>query len=1126
MPSSNFTFLKSEWPELYKAAREAESQVRSAPRSCLFSCRYALEQATKWLYTHDEYLKIPYNDNLGALIHDPSFKDNMPPKLFQKLNIIHKNGNLAAHSSKKLAPIDAFQCTKELFHFLYWLYRSYSKAEPQDIEFNSSLLVAEPDAKPDLTQAAILKLQKQLDEQNRKLKEERKAHAVSKDELAKQTVMNKQVAENKERNAYIPDTHDYTEAETRSYIIDLLLKESGWDIEAENVREFTVEGMPNPSGKGKVDYVLWGDDGKPLAIVEAKRTTLSAKKGQHQAKLYADCLEERYGVRPIIFFTNGYETHIWDDTKYPPRPVQGFHKKDELERLFIRRTQAKKLSDIPLNRDVAGRPYQELGIRSVTEHYSDNQRKALVVMATGTGKTRFAIALADILQRAGWAKRILFLADRNALVKQAKNAFLEHMPDSNPLDIRTDRASGDTARIVLSTYPTMIGVIDELVDGERRFGVGHFDLIIIDEAHRSVYQKYRSIFEYFDSFLLGLTATPRDEVDHNTYELFELEDGVPTYHYELDEAVNSGWLVPPTNLSVPLKFQREGIKYDNLSDAEKNEFEAALWNEEEDGIREVEKSKINTWLFNADTVDKVLKFLFENGLKVDGGDKLGKTIIFAASFKHAEFIQERFDKNFPRYAGHFAQVIASGVDYAEDALEKFSLKDSDPQIAISIDMLDTGVDVPEILNLVFFKRIFSRVKFHQMIGRGTRPCEDLFAPGEDKKEFIIFDFCENFEFFGNNPQGFVNSAGHPLHQRIFLKRLGLLLSLNKQPVKSDEENHFLDAVKDTLYRTVHNLNVDSFLVRPSQKYVEQYADIARWDSISQEDEIDIINNLSGLQSEYDEGDALCKGFDLLILNTQTELLAGTSTFEGYKGSIIGIAAALIGKSTIPAVQKEMDLLESMQNDAFWESPCCGLLERIRISLRELIRFLDKKVQEPVYTNFKDTIGEATTIDMPDSPSSLAQYKLKVQQFIRSHQNHITINKIRMNKPITALDISELERMLFEAEEVGSKEKFTHAFGEGPSLGSLIRDLVGLDRVAAQKAFSTFLEAGQYNSTQIHFVDQIIDHLTSKGTMDPSLLFKSSPFIDSHPSGVRGVFSIEESKKVVECLKAVNQNAVA
>src|SRR5918996_889796 len=480
-----------------------------------------------------------------------------------------------------------------------------------------------------------------------------------------------------------PDSHDYSEAETRDYFIDLLLKEAGWPLDQPRDREFEVTGMPNAEGKGFVDYVLWGDDGKPLGLVEAKRTRRDPRVGQQQATI---------------------------------------------------------------NPEIVDRHYQTRAIRRVAEAFEhDHDRKALLVMATGAGKTRTVIALADLLMKCNWAKRVLFLADRVALVNQAVNAFKRHLPDGAPVNLVTEKEA--EGRVFVSTYPTMMGLIDETADGQRRFGVGHFDLVIIDEAHRSVFQKYRAIFDYFDSLLVGLTATPKDEVDRNTYSLFDLENGVPTDAYGLEEAVRDGFLVPPQAVSVPLKFQREGIKYDDLSEEDKDLWDALEWDDDGGVPDRVEAKSVNKWLFNKDTVDKVLAHLMLRGQKVAGGDRLGKTIIFAKNQAHADFIADRFNANYPHYKGEFARVITFKTEYAQSLIDNFCQKDKAPHIAISVDMLDTGIDVPEVVNLVFFKLVRSKTKFWQMIGRGTRLAPDLFGPDKHKQFFYIFDYCQNLEFF-------------------------------------------------------------------------------------------------------------------------------------------------------------------------------------------------------------------------------------------------------------------------------------------------------------------------------------------------------------------------------------------
>jgi type I restriction enzyme R subunit len=563
------------------------------------------------------------------------------------------------------------------------------------------------------------------------------------------TRLRAEVAAAKQAATAQPDTHDYSEAETRDYFIDLLLKEAGWPLDQARDREFAVAGMPNNDGQGFVDYVLWGDDGKPLGLVEAKRTRRDARAGQQQARLYADCLQRQFGQRPLIFYSNGYEHWLWDDTNYPPRAVQGFYKKAELELAIQRRASRKSLATAELNKEIVERYYQWRGIRRIAESFErDHDRKALLVQATGAGKTRTVIALCDLLMRCNRVKRVLFLADRVALVNQAVNAFKRHLPDASPVNLVSEKDA--EGRVFVSTYPTMMGLIDETRNGQRRFGVGHFDLVIIDEAHRSVFQKYRAIFDYFDALLVGLTATPKDELDRNTYSLFDLENGVPTDAYSLAEAVHDGFLVPPQAVSVPLKFQREGIRYDELSEDDKEQWDALEWDEEGGVPDRVEAEAVNRWLFNKDTVDKVLQHLMTRGVTVAGGDRLGKTILFAKNQRHAEFIAERFNANYPHYKGEFARVITFRTEYAQSLIDSFAARDKAPHIAISVDMLDTGIDIPEVVNLVFFKLVRSKTKFWQMLGRGTRLCLDLFGPGQHKTFFYVFDYCQNLEYFSQD----------------------------------------------------------------------------------------------------------------------------------------------------------------------------------------------------------------------------------------------------------------------------------------------------------------------------------------------------------------------------------------
>ena len=947
--SANFAFLKQEFPHAAESASYAEHHVYGDPRASCFHARHALELLVKRVYRVEKALSPPKVTNLDAYLGEPAFRAIVPEVVWQKAEYIRRAGNVAVHGNKTPTPEHALNVVRELAHVLYWAGRTYLRKGAENLHgmtFDESLV---PTVKPGATPASV----EELNTLKRRLDAAADARKELENEL--ETLRERFVAI-KAENETVPETRDWNESTTRRLIIDLALERAGWPLDQKRDREYEVTGMPNASGLGYADYVLWGDDGKPLAVVEAKRTTADPAVGRQQAKLYADCLEAMHGQRPIIFCTNGYETHLWDDRTYAPRAVAGFHKKDELASLLHRRAHREPLDVTRVRNAIAGRYYQKRAIRSIGEQFAQARRKALLVMATGSGKTRVAIALVDLLQRAGWVKRALFLADRVSLVNHAVGAFKAHLPESSPVNLVTEKDKA--GRVYVCTYPTMMGLIDEMKGTEVRFGVGHFDLVIIDEAHRSVYQKYGAIFRYFDSLLVGLTATPRDQVDRNTYELFDLEPGVPTDAYELATAVADDYLVPAKVQQVDLRFPREGIDYDSLSEEEQAQWESLDWGDDADGgglPERVNASAINSWLFNDDTVDKVLQHLMEHGHAVEGGDRLAKTIIFARNHAHATFIEERFNHHYPHYAGHFARVIDHYATYPQSLLDDFAQKDKAPHIAISVDMLDTGVDVPEVANLVFFKPVYSRIKFWQMIGRGTRLCPDLFGPGEDKHDFRVFDFCFNFDFFREQPEGIEAGGGVPLRARLFRSRVQLLTHVQAVP-DLDPEAALAGALTTALHREVTAMNRDNFIVRMQLEAVERFRQRRSWERLNASDVETLQSEVAGLPSETETDDIESRLFDLTALKMQLALAEGDmGTFERHRERVVEVAVLLEEKSAIPVVTAQLAYLASVQESTFWEGIALNGIEELRMRLRGLVPFLDKKTRTIVYTDFQDEI---------------------------------------------------------------------------------------------------------------------------------------------------------------------------
>lgn len=1076
---SNFEFLKGkkEFESFSSQCLEAEKSIIVSPATCAILSRRALELAVKWVYANDSDLVLPYQDNISSLIHNESFRELIDSSMFNIIKYIVKLGNVAVHTNKPITRGEAVLALHNLHQFVSWIDYCYANEyTARDFDENE---LHEGDNKR--TRPEELKdLYEKLSSKDRKLEE-----LINENEELRKLRTEKR-KENTENNHFKVD--DISEAETRRRYIDVELKLSGWTFGKDVGIEVEIPGMPNDSGIGFADYVLYGDNGKPLAVVEAKRISVDEKKGEQQAKLYADCLEKQYGQRPIIFLSNGFNYWIWDDCGQ--RRAFGFYKKSELQLIIDRRTSKKNLNNIKISDDISNRYYQKEAITAVAEAFEKKQRKALLVCATGTGKTRTAISIVDVLSRHNWVKNVLFLADRKALVKQAKNNFSKLLPNLSLCNLLDRNDNPEESRMIFSTYPTMMNAIDDTKgkDGDRLFTPGHFDLIIIDESHRSIYKKYKSIFDYFDAYLIGLTATPRDEIDKNTYSIFDLENRVPTYAYEYEKAVEDGYLVDYRTIEVKSKVMEAGIKYDDLTQEEKEEYEM-LFDDDESIGDEISSTAVNEWLFNADTIDLVLNKLMTEGLRIEGGEKLGKTIIFAKSSRHAKAIVERFNKLYPEYGGNFAKVVEHKTPYVDTIIDDFSDKDKMPQIAVSVDMLDTGIDIPEILNLVFFKKVRSKTKFWQMIGRGTRLCPDLLGVGQDKEEFLIFDFCNNFEFFRVNPKGFEGNNVETLTERLFNIKTALVKELQDIKYQEDEEyvNYRNDLV-DELVEAVEALNEDGYLVRMHLPYVHKYKNREVWQSIGELAQNDIKEHIAPIVNSIND-DELAKRFDLVMYTIQLAKLQNLGAKRGIK-NVMQTAERLSKLGTIPEVKEKKAVIERVMTSEFWEEANIFDMDKVREDLRELLKYLERVNQKIYYTNFNDMIISEESNGSMYNVNDLKSYRKKVEFYLKEHQNDLAIYKLRNNKPLTEEDIKTLENVLFN--ELGSKSDYEKEYKE-TQVKVLVRKILGMDREAANEAFSEFLNNQNLNSKQIHFVKLIVDYIVKNGFIEDNRVLMEDPF---------------------------------
>ncbi len=1122
---ANFDFLTYDknYSAFSQMAIQAELQYNKNTVFSAFAARKSLEQAVKWMYSVDPDLHKPYDDSIQVLVHESSFVNAVPSNIRHDIQLVIKVGNSGVHDTLSVEKKYVLLSLKALFNFLNWLDYTYG-ADYKQRTFSE-------DAIP--KNKVVVAVKKPSQDELQKYKDEIDSKDNTIEELKKQLAQAlASIQNNKTHPSSKPDlkVEDLSEFQTRKMFIDEDLKTLGWRIDqVQVVEEYKVDDMEGIPGKtGYIDYVLFGKDGAPLAVVEAKKTTKDPNVGKQQAVLYADCLERKFNRRPFIFYTNGFETFFWDDSQYAPRSVSMIFAMADLQKLMDRRNLLCDLNSVKINTEISGRPYQMKAIRSICAEMEKKIRKFLLVMATGTGKTRTAISIVDVLSRAHYVSNVLFLADRIQLVEQAYDAFRENCPDvtvCNLLDAK-DKAENKGARIVFSTYPTILNAIDteKNKDGNRTFTPAHFDLIIIDEAHRSIFKKYRAIFEYFDAYLVGLTATPRRDVDKSTFEFFELQDDVPTDVYEYETAVAANYLVPYHAIEKTSTFLDEGINKDNLSEEDLEKVRRQE-EESEEPFEEIPPKAINEYVFNEDTTRQVLEDLMTKGIKTGGGDKLGKTIIFAYNKNHAQHIVDTFDKFWPQYKGKMCQRIVCDDSKVKSTIKEFKKSDSQLQIAVSVDMLDTGVDIPEVVNLVFYKKIRSKIKFWQMIGRGTRLAPNLVCTDETgsylgKKYFYIFDYLRNFEFFREEKNGIEGASGKSVSERIFAHKCSVIKLLQDSAWADQKFLDYRDQLVNEVHAQVSALNTKLTPVHLVLKHVLKFQNEKSFECLTDEDVMNLTKYIAPLVFNG-KLDQYAKGFDNFCYGIM-ELQLSEQPIDLYRSKIKAVAEKLLKKTSIKVVRDNLPRLQFLSVNSYYDSLNVLDYEEIRKEIRDLAQFTVENGHEPLFIDFDDKVK---TVDVtggtanPTPADNFEEYKKKVDTYLSEHMKDEAINKLRTNQPLTKDDFDSLNHIF--KEELGDEKMFDQ-LSEGKSLGVFIRWATKMDKDSINDYFAEFINDANMNSMQIEFVQRLINIIVEQGEINMDALMKGrAPF--DRPKFFM-LFGKEAQNRIFAVVRNINMNA--
>ena len=1105
MKSQNFEFLRQKRSVLADLAGFAERYAHEDPASSLIKQRSFVELIVTAIYERYR-LQPPFSDNLNDLMTAESFRQSVPEVVQNKLHTVRKAGNHAAHPRRPITSQLSLECLTQLFDIACWFYVQVDggdrgatpKFVPPPPEPEGTAKTKDALEKLRLAEAKYESVLASLDEETKKrLDAERAAteHATG-------------FAQLKDAGQKVATFLQFNEETTRRRLIDQALISAGWNVGAngadtEEVRqEVRLSTMPTPSGDGFADYVLYGDDGKPLAVIEAKKTAKEARVGGEQARMYATCLEKETGVRPVIFFTNGVDIFLWDDVQgFPFRKVYGFYSKDSLDYLTHQRANKKVLATVEANLAIANRMYQLEAVKRVCERFSTNFRKALLVQATGTGKTRVAVSLCDVLMRAGWAKRILFLCDRRELRKQADRVFKEFMPGEPRVIVDSSTSSDRDKRIYLATYPAMMKCFEE-------FDVGFFDLVIADESHRSIYKKFRALFQYFDALEVGLTATPVRFIERNTYDLFGCEDRDPTSHYSFEDAVNAKppFLVPFRVRAFSSQFREKGLRYRQMSEPQRAELE-----DQEPAAQQVDydSEDIDKHVFNRDTTRFIWRALMDEGLREATGSRVGKTIVFARSHLHAVHLEDVFSEMYPQYGSAFCRVIDHQEPKADQLIDDLKNPDNELTIAISVDMLDTGIDVPEVVNLVFAKPVKSYVKFWQMIGRGTRLRKDLFGPSRDKAEFLIFDHWSNFWFFDEKYKETQPSPQKSLLQHLFETRIELAQAALDKMAQDTFEAAAALLIGDV--RAVRDTNaIDA---RDKWRELELLADGDRVHHFAAATKADLLSIAAPLQRLRSiRGDEDAYRFDLLMTRLELELVRGGPDAPKVQDlrARVEDAVELLAKNQNP-VKAKADSIKQVRSKAFWSSVEVHHLEGLRRELRGIMKYQQltptTRVAPQVF-DVTDAEFSAETYIPRLEGLDLVEYKRRVESVLRDHfaENPI-LQRVRAGKAVRDDELEELARLVLQVDD---KANVKHLAGHDPgtrrSLLTVFRSLVGLDAAAVEQSFTDFVhQHPRLSSQQLRFLQVLQNYIAQNGGIELDRLYEP-PFTTIHAESVDGIFT--------------------
>ncbi|MGF6905906.1 DEAD/DEAH box helicase family protein [Fusobacterium sp. PH5-44] len=1130
MPA-NFDFLinKKEYTLFSEACIKTERILSTSLTMCILGSYEALELAVRWVYSVENISSRDKYKTLEEFISDPLFVSLVDKKVYLKLPYIIKLWKYTLESDDNLTKDDGVLALSILFEFVTWIDYTYG------LEYFPRELKEE-----DIPVDIITSINEEMALENRSiLQKNREEIKKFQDQVTSvgQYFVSKKVT-NRETRKFVPN--DFDTMSVREYYIDLDLKFAGWDLEIDVKKgiQYTIGNMVDGKEKIAIDYVLLGKDGLPLAIIEGKYSLEDFEYGRKRALKYAAHIGNDMRRIPVVFLLHGGNYYYLENLNSTPRMISGIFNIEDLHRIRNQVKSKKNLVTVSADPRITNYTYQIEAAKAVIHDIGENKRKSIVFISSGLGKTRILAGVIDLMSRANYISSVLYLTGRKTNLKYVKK-MLKNLIVGMSVGEYSEELDENT-RLVISTTESIMKEIGNISgSGEKYFSPGQFDLIVVDEVYRNTVVAYKKIFDYFDSLVVGISPLPQSDIDSKISEFFNLKQDENSYIYHYEEALQKEKIIVPYNVvNIPNRLFENEMFYDQLSTENKNHCEETYTDDKSKMLNWVPSVMNNNYLMSVHTIDLALEDIMKVGIISSKDECIGKTILFAQNKNHAELILQRFRMKFTEFASDFAKIA-----YCDDnnAVDDFVDPEKKVNLLIDVGFATAGLDLPEVVNVVLFKKIYSKYEFYQMVNIGNRSCKNITLVDSKeglyigKKRYYVFDYLGNFDFFNEEKNHTDGLEIKNVSEEIFSRCVEIVYSIQKESLIDRESHNFSEKIINFLIEQVKKAGKEFDNVHFQLSNIERYyRKNTYFPALKEEDKKILITQVAPL-IEIDGSDEHALQFDNFMYGLILAQLEGTAFVIKAKRQLVNICNMLKKNEHIDPIRKEKEFIEYYGSRKFLDNSTIVDLENLRMKIRTLMKYVFEIISETADENTQKTTLEKMETDLnasnedvleemekeiekDDGVDNIREYKEKVTRWIKSKLLLSAIYKLRNNMPLLPQDYKDLEKAFTKT--LGTKKEYESAYGNLP-YGLLVRETIPLERESVKVAFFNVNTDKTLNEEQKAFISKMMEYIINHGYMDELKLVNGE--IEGFDK-FEDIFDNEREKKIIKILREIKGNA--